>query len=128
MLASDQVQFSLLYRKHEKEGLLAKAKELGVSVIAYSPLAQGMLTGPSLLLLPCWCSYSLSVVRVHRLAPASAYVLPIFSFLAISFLFVSHVCVGLWFIVFLASLFLLHLWVLCILTGWSLLLLLPCQS
>ncbi len=44
-LASDQVQFSLLYRKHEKEGLLAKAKELGVSVIAYSPLAQGLLTG-----------------------------------------------------------------------------------
>ena len=47
MLASDQVQFSLLYRKHEKDGLLAKAKQLGVSVIAYSPLAQGMLTGSS---------------------------------------------------------------------------------
>ena len=46
-LASDQVQFSLLYRKHEKEGLLAKAKELGVSVIAYSPLSQGLLTGES---------------------------------------------------------------------------------
>ena len=45
MLASDQVQFSLLYRKHEKDGLLAKAKQLGISVIAYSPLAQGMLTG-----------------------------------------------------------------------------------
>ena len=44
-LASDQVQFSLLYRKHEKEGLLAKAKKLGVSVIAYSPLSQGLLTG-----------------------------------------------------------------------------------
>ena len=44
-LASDQVQFSLLYRKHEKEGLLKKAKELGVSVIAYSPLTQGLLTG-----------------------------------------------------------------------------------
>lgn len=45
VLTSDQVQFSLLYRKHEKEGLLAKAKELGVSVIAYSPLSQGLLTG-----------------------------------------------------------------------------------
>lgn len=44
-LASDQVQFSLLYRKHEKDGLLKKAKELGVSVIAYSPLTQGLLTG-----------------------------------------------------------------------------------
>ena len=52
MLASDQVQFSLLYRKHEKDGLLAKAKQLGVSVIAYSPLAQGMLTG---LLLSALC-------------------------------------------------------------------------
>ncbi len=44
-LASNQVQFSLLYRKHEKEGLLKTAKRLGVSVIAYSPLSQGLLTG-----------------------------------------------------------------------------------
>lgn len=61
MLASDQVQFSLLYRKHEREGLLAKAKELGVSVIAYSPLAQGMLTGQSLPLLPRQPSSSMPV-------------------------------------------------------------------
>ena len=51
-LASDQVQFSLLYRKHEKEGLLKKAKELGVSVIAYSPLTQGLLTGTAEAALP----------------------------------------------------------------------------
>ncbi|KAK9831705.1 hypothetical protein WJX74_006595 [Apatococcus lobatus] len=44
-LASDQIQFSLLYRKHEKEGLLRTAKQLGVSVIGYSPLSQGLLTG-----------------------------------------------------------------------------------
>ena len=44
-LASDQIQFSLLYRKHEKEGLLKTAKQLGVSVIGYSPLSQGLLTG-----------------------------------------------------------------------------------
>ena len=44
-MASDQIQFSLLYRKHEKEGLLKTAKQLGVSVIGYSPLSQGLLTG-----------------------------------------------------------------------------------
>ena len=66
MLASDQVQFSLLYRKHEKDGLLAKAKQLGVSVIAYSPLAQGMLTG---LLLPsaihARCTVTRHVASIH---------------------------------------------------------------
>lgn len=49
-LASDQIQFSLLYRKHEKEGLLKTAKQLGVSVIGYSPLSQGLLTGKLLML------------------------------------------------------------------------------
>ena len=44
-MASNQVQYSLLYRKFEKNGMLAAAKELGVSVIAYSPLAQGLLSG-----------------------------------------------------------------------------------
>lgn len=44
-LTSNQVQFSLLYRKFEKDGLLAAAKELGISIISYSPLAQGLLSG-----------------------------------------------------------------------------------
>ena len=46
-LASNQVQFSLLYRKFEKNGMLEAAKQMGVSVIAYSPLAQGLLSGTS---------------------------------------------------------------------------------
>lgn len=44
-LASNQVEYHLLNRKIEKNGLLARCQELGVRVIAYSPLAQGLLTG-----------------------------------------------------------------------------------
>jgi aryl-alcohol dehydrogenase-like predicted oxidoreductase len=44
-LASNQVPYSLLNREVERDGLLAVCQELGVRVIAYSPLAQGLLTG-----------------------------------------------------------------------------------
>jgi aryl-alcohol dehydrogenase-like predicted oxidoreductase len=44
-LASNQVEYHLLNRKIEKNGLLDRCKELGVRVIAYSPLAKGLLTG-----------------------------------------------------------------------------------
>ena len=44
-LASNQVQYSLLYRKPEVDGVLDACHELGVTLIAYSPLAQGALTG-----------------------------------------------------------------------------------
>jgi aryl-alcohol dehydrogenase-like predicted oxidoreductase len=44
-LASNQVPYSLLRRRIETDGILAAAKELGVTIIAYSPLAQGVLTG-----------------------------------------------------------------------------------
>jgi aryl-alcohol dehydrogenase-like predicted oxidoreductase len=44
-LASNQVRFNLLDRNIEKQGVLDTAKELGITVIAYSPLAQGLLTG-----------------------------------------------------------------------------------
>ena len=44
-LASNQVEYSLLHRNIEKNGLLARAQELGIRVIAYSPLAMGLLTG-----------------------------------------------------------------------------------
>jgi len=44
-LASNQVSYSLLDRKVERDGLLDKCHELGVTLIAYSPLAQGALTG-----------------------------------------------------------------------------------
>ncbi len=44
-LASNQVRYSLLNRKIESKGVLQTAQQLGVTVIAYSPLAQGLLTG-----------------------------------------------------------------------------------
>jgi len=44
-LASNQVQFSLLHRQIESNGIWQTAQELGVTIIAYSPLAQGLLTG-----------------------------------------------------------------------------------
>lgn len=44
-LASNQVHYSLLRRQIEKDGTLARARELGIRIIAYSPLEQGLLTG-----------------------------------------------------------------------------------
>lgn len=44
-LASNQMKYSLLDRSVERNGVLESAKNLGVTVIAYSPLAQGLLTG-----------------------------------------------------------------------------------
>jgi aryl-alcohol dehydrogenase-like predicted oxidoreductase len=44
-LASNQVQYSLLYRKPEVDGVLQACRELGVTLIAYQPLASGALTG-----------------------------------------------------------------------------------
>jgi len=44
-LASNQMHYSLLYRKHELNGLLNLCKQLDVSFLAYMPLAQGSLTG-----------------------------------------------------------------------------------
>lgn len=44
-LVSNQVRYSLLDRRIETNGVLAAAKELGITIIAYSPLAQGILSG-----------------------------------------------------------------------------------
>ncbi|MBI1801640.1 MAG: aldo/keto reductase [Chloroflexi bacterium] len=43
-LASNQVEYSLLERKPERSGLLAECRKLGVTLIAYSPLAKGLLS------------------------------------------------------------------------------------
>ena len=43
-LSSNQIQYSLLCRQQENNGALAMAKSLGVVTLAYSPLAQGILT------------------------------------------------------------------------------------
>ncbi len=45
VLASNQMRFNLLDRRIERNGILASAKRLGITIIAYSPLAQGVLTG-----------------------------------------------------------------------------------
>ena len=44
-LASNQVHYSLLHRNIERDGTLDAAKELGVTIIAYTPLESGLLTG-----------------------------------------------------------------------------------
>jgi aryl-alcohol dehydrogenase-like predicted oxidoreductase len=44
-LASNQLHFSLLNRAVEKNGTLARCKELGIRLIAYSPLEMGLLAG-----------------------------------------------------------------------------------
>lgn len=53
-LAVNQVYYSLLHREIEDNGVLDTARELGVTIIAYTPLESGLLTGkyhddPSLL-------------------------------------------------------------------------------
>jgi aryl-alcohol dehydrogenase-like predicted oxidoreductase len=44
-LATNQVEYSLLNRSIERDGTLRAARECGVQIIAYSPLAKGLLTG-----------------------------------------------------------------------------------
>jgi aryl-alcohol dehydrogenase-like predicted oxidoreductase len=44
-LAANQVQYSLLHRRPETDGVLDACRELGVTLIAYQPLASGALTG-----------------------------------------------------------------------------------
>lgn len=44
-LVSNQVKYNLLHRNIDQNGTMAAAKELGISIIAYSPLQQGILTG-----------------------------------------------------------------------------------
>ena len=44
-LSANQVHFSMLHHEPEKSGLIEACVEDGVTIIAYSPLAQGLLTG-----------------------------------------------------------------------------------
>jgi aryl-alcohol dehydrogenase-like predicted oxidoreductase len=44
-LASNQVEYSLLQRAPETNGVLEASRDLGVTLIAYSPIAKGLLTG-----------------------------------------------------------------------------------
>lgn len=45
LLVSNQVRYHLLDRKIESNGILENARDLGVAIITYSPLAQGILSG-----------------------------------------------------------------------------------
>lgn len=44
-LASNQVPYSLLNREVEKDGTLARCRDLGIRMIAYSPIEKGLLAG-----------------------------------------------------------------------------------
>jgi aryl-alcohol dehydrogenase-like predicted oxidoreductase len=44
-LAVNQVRYSLLNREIETNGILDTARELGMTIIAYTPVARGLLTG-----------------------------------------------------------------------------------
>jgi aryl-alcohol dehydrogenase-like predicted oxidoreductase len=44
-LASNQVEYSLLHRAPEVNGVLDACRQLGITLIAYQPLAMGVLTG-----------------------------------------------------------------------------------
>ncbi|MBU0936336.1 MAG: aldo/keto reductase [Spirochaetes bacterium] len=44
-LVSNQVRYNLVQRYPDFDGTMAVAKELGITIIAFSPLAQGLLTG-----------------------------------------------------------------------------------
>ena len=44
-LAVNQMRYSLLNREIESNGVLETARELGVTIIAYTPIARGLLTG-----------------------------------------------------------------------------------
>ena len=47
-LASNQVNYSLVYRAPEENGVKATCDELGITLIAYSPIAQGETVLPFL--------------------------------------------------------------------------------
>ena len=73
-LASNQVRINLLERRVETNGVLAAARGLGVTLIAYSPLAQGILTGryhdgPAL-------ARALPWARRARLSPSNRFLTP----------------------------------------------------
>lgn len=44
-ITTNQMHYSLIHRNHECDGLLELCKELNITFLAYSPLAQGVLTG-----------------------------------------------------------------------------------
>jgi len=68
-LASNQVRYSLLDRRPERSGLLTLCKELGITLIAYSPIAQGLLTGKYTPTTPLPPRRGMSADKVRRAQP-----------------------------------------------------------
>ncbi len=44
-VVSNQIQYSLVHREPERAGMVEHARKEGVTIIAYSPIAMGLLTG-----------------------------------------------------------------------------------
>jgi aryl-alcohol dehydrogenase-like predicted oxidoreductase len=44
-VVSNQIQYSVVHRKPERVGMVEHARKEGVTIIAYSPIAMGLLTG-----------------------------------------------------------------------------------
>lgn len=44
-VVSNQIQYSLVHRKPQRDGMIEHARREGVTIIAYSPIAMGLLTG-----------------------------------------------------------------------------------
>ncbi|GLJ49887.1 hypothetical protein SUGI_1060320 [Cryptomeria japonica] len=44
-LASNQVYYNLVYRTLEENGVKTSCNDLGITLIAYSPIGQGVLSG-----------------------------------------------------------------------------------
>ncbi len=70
-LASNHVLYSLLNRKIKSNGVMEMAKKLGISIIAYSPLAQGWLAAnftiiPNFLKILAFENIALSLSPVGR--------------------------------------------------------------
>ncbi len=69
-LAANQMHYSLLNRAVEKNGLLARCNELGIRLIAYSPLEMGLLSGKYSADNPPPGNRSVRYLRlIHRIAP-----------------------------------------------------------
>jgi aryl-alcohol dehydrogenase-like predicted oxidoreductase len=73
-LVLNQVRYSLIHREIETNGILETAKELGVTIVAYTPLGSGLLTGkyhqhPELLEKKSGIRKSMLVGNVERTRP-----------------------------------------------------------
>jgi aryl-alcohol dehydrogenase-like predicted oxidoreductase len=72
LLATNQIEFSLLRTMPESKGLLRACRDLGVTVLAYSPIGQGRLTGKYGLGNPPQGRRNFSAFPMEEIAPVVA--------------------------------------------------------